>query len=69
MEEGAQDPPEAPAAGDVEGEASLKEESVARPPTAKVTPLTAEEQEFEEFLAQVSFKRTTEIDGYSEAKI
>jgi len=47
----------------------LKEESEVRPPTAKVTPLTAEEQEFEEFLAQVSFKRTTEIDGYSEAKI
>jgi hypothetical protein len=40
-----------------------------RPPTAKVIPLTKEEQEFEEFLAQVSFKRTTEIDGYSEAKI
>lgn len=24
---------------------------------------------FEEFLAQVSFKRTTEIDGYSSTKI
>ena len=69
LEEGAQDPAEAPAAGDVEGEASLKDESEMRPPTAKVVPLTPEEQEFEEFLAQVSFKRTTEIDGYSEAKI
>jgi hypothetical protein len=28
-----------------------------------------EEIQFEEFLAQVSFKRTTNIEGYSEIKI
>ena len=68
LEDPSQEPADAPAA--VEGEEdALKEESEMRPPTAKVIPLTPEEQEFEEFLAQVSFKRTTEIDGYSEAKI
>jgi len=36
---------------------------------AKLASLTQEEIEFEEFLAQVSFKRTTDIDGYSETKI
>jgi len=36
---------------------------------AKLASLTPEEIEFEEFLAQVSFKRTTEINGYSEIKI
>ena len=43
--------------------------SEMRPPTAKCVPLSPEELVFEEFLAQVSFKRMTEIDGYSEAKI
>ena len=36
---------------------------------AAVASLTDEEIEFEEFLAQVSFKRTTDIEGYSEVKI
>ena len=31
--------------------------------------MTSDEIEFEEFLAQVSFKRTTDINGYSECKI
>jgi hypothetical protein len=43
LEEGAQDPAEAPAAGDVEGEEGAELESEMRPPTAKVIPLTAEE--------------------------
>lgn len=31
--------------------------------------MTPEEEVLEEFLAQVNFKRTTEIEGYSETKI
>lgn len=34
-----------------------------------ISQLTPEEIEFEEFLAQVSFKKATEIEGYSEIKI
>ena len=34
-----------------------------------IASLTMEEIQFEEFLAQVSFKRTTNIEGYSEIKI
>lgn len=69
LEEGAEEPVEAPAAAEVEGEEGAAEPTEIRPPTAKALPLTPEEIEFEEFLAQVSFKRTTEIEGYSEAKI
>lgn len=31
--------------------------------------MTDEEMRFEEFLAQVNFKRSTDIEGYSETKI
>lgn len=36
---------------------------------AKIASLTPQEVEFEEFLAQVQFKRTAEIEAYSETKI
>jgi hypothetical protein len=35
----------------------------------KVAAMSPDEITFEEFLAQVQFKRTTEIEGYSELKI
>ena len=44
----------------------MKEEE---PEIAKMKPLSEEEITFEEFLAQVQFKRTSEIEGYSEMKI
>jgi len=47
----------------------LDERDPALEQFARLASLTAEEIEFEEFLAQVSFKRTTDINGYSECKI
>jgi len=35
----------------------------------KFEPLSPGEIEFEEFLAQVQFKRSAEIEGYSELKL
>ena len=52
-------------AQDEEGEKAEEDVKVETPRL----PLTEEEKEFEEFLAQVSFKRTTDINGYSEEKI
>ena len=69
LEDGEEGAGEAAAGGDAEGEEGGEHGSEERPATAQAVPLTAEEIEFEEFLAQVSFKRTTEIEGYSEAKI
>lgn len=50
---------------------SKKEDSVdeLEAQFAGVAQLSPEEEVFEEFLAQVNFKRTTEIEGYSETKI
>lgn len=36
---------------------------------AKIAALTDAEIEYEEFLAQVQFKRSAEIEAYSETKI
>ena len=36
---------------------------------SKISKYTPEEVDYEEFLAQVQFKRTAEIDAYSETKI
>ena len=56
-----------------EGDGTAEDDVNERDPNleqfAKLASLTSEEIEFEEFLAQVSFKRTTDIDGYSEIKI
>jgi len=52
-----------------EREDELNERDAALDQFAYLAAMTPEEIEFEEFLAQVSFKRTTDIEGYSEAKI
>ena len=54
--------------GEQDGD-ELNERDPALEQFAKLASLTTEEVEFEEFLAQVSFKRTTDINGYSEIKI
>jgi hypothetical protein len=64
-EEGAEPPKEEPVEEPVEEE----EVDPADDFYARIASLSQEEIEFEEFLAQVQFKRTTEINGYSDAKI
>ena len=44
-------------------------ESVVKVETVIDEYIPTEADLFDEFLAQVSFKRTTEIDGYSSTKI
>jgi len=64
-EEGAEPTKEEP----VDAAEEVEEEDPAVKQFAKVAGLSQDEIEFEEFLAQVSFKRTTEIEGYSDTKI
>lgn len=42
---------------------------MAPPELLRAAGLSAEDERFEEFLAQVQFKRTIEIEGYSEIKV
>ena len=54
---------------DAAEEAARKEREELEAQFSKLATLSPEEVAFEEFLAQVSFKRTAFIEGYSELKI
>lgn len=54
---------------DPEEEAKRKEREELEAQFSKLASLTPEEVAFEEFLAQVTFKKTALIEGYSELKI